>query len=118
MHSRDILHNKCTYGNKSIDGFLKYILDKYNNLIDNKILFEEELMISLIFAYLHYNKLDNYELIDRYINNVSYFEDKMILNNCLHYLKGRKKDGSFNYPNAKMLLKDMDSFLTIDKGIK
>ncbi len=117
LWSSDILYRIYNYGNKSLNGLFKHIMEISHSLKNDTILHKEELMISLIMAYLHYNKLDNYELIDNYLQNVDYFEDKMRLNNCLHYVKGEKEDGSYNYKHVKLLFKNMDLILTPTKGI-
>ena len=77
----------------------------------------EEGTISYLFAYLHYHGIKDYPLIVQYLNNVDYYKEKMILNNCLVF--DEEADGgygAFNYKEARILFDHVLDFFIREKG--
>ena len=77
----------------------------------------EEGTISYLFAYLHYHGIKDYSLIVEYLNNIDYYKEKMILNNCLVF--DEEADGGygeFNYKEARVLFDHVLEFFIREKG--
>ncbi len=110
--AEDFLKN---LGNKELSKFFKY-LNSLLDYIDYDELYDESYIIALIFAYLHYHKIDNYDLVGYYFNNINYFKDKLYFNDCFPYNIEKSYMRFYDYEKARLLFDNMDTFFSREKG--
>lgn len=113
---KEPINKKYDIGNEELNNYFEYIAELFRHGVSFTTLRVESRMICLIFAYLHYNGINDYELIKRYLDNINYYKDKFVLNNCFPYQVDVKYfNGNFyNYEIAKLVFDNMDGLLTKD----
>lgn len=103
--------NDIDTGNITLDSIYKYLLNT-NKIFKCRELYNHEAMINIIIAYIHLNKINSFEMLDRYLNNYNYYRDKARMNG---YENSRFHE--LNYDNAKYLFDNLESFLEKEKTI-
>ena len=78
-------------------------------------MWDEDFMLGILFAYLHYNHITDYDLIKRYLDDPKYYQDKTILNNCVFY-KYDMLYPDYYYENIKLVFNNINEFFTKEKG--
>ena len=108
-------------GNNEIDALFSYLInllnryEKEGNGTIHRYIYGDERVISVIFAYIHYHKLNDYSLIDKFLSNPDYYCSKLVLNNKWIMCKN---DGNRYDPNNTMyLFNNMEKVLTYDNKI-
>lgn len=104
-------------GNYELNAFFNYLSEMARCGITKYYddYFEENKMIALIFAYLHYHGIYNYELIIRYLTDKDYYKEKIYFNNCEPY-DIYNPERVYYYPNyyeyekAELLFNHMEEF--------
>ena len=100
-------------GNTDLDLVYKCLLDLKKEGFTVRYLYNERKMISLIFAYCHYNDIKDYSLIKEYLNNIIYYKDKMELNKCsIEMISSIRGKNVYDYKAAMDIFYNMDSFFT------
>ena len=119
-----IIYNSISWGiidNKEIREFTDYLKGLLKYFYKPTLTVNCE-TISLLFAYIRYHKLDDYELITRFLNNKDSFTEKMKMNDCFvrdEARYGRTYDSysCFDSERAAILFNNLDSFFDQKDGL-
>lgn len=96
-----------------LNSFYQYMNDLYNSDINPNDIYTEEAILSVIFAYINYHNIDNYDLIKRYLLDKAYFIDKMNMNNIkIVDYQINTPDDPLNYRWAEYIFNDLEDFIS------
>jgi hypothetical protein len=107
----ELTEKEINTGNNTLDNIYKYLLST-STYLRCRELFNNESMINIIFAYMHLNKINNFELLNRYLKNYEYYNDKIMINDY-----GPSTHHQYNYDNAKYIFDNLEEFLRKGKTI-
>ncbi len=103
--------NDINTGHSELDNLYKYLL-KVIKRIPARELYDHDTMICIIFAYIHLNKIESFELLEEYLNNRNYYQDKIKINDRVpSYFH------EYDYEKAKELFDNLENFLKREKII-
>ena len=99
-----------------LDNFYQYMgYLKVPGIKPNSI-WSEGGMISLIFAYLHYHQIYDYELIEEYLKNIDYYNNKMNLNGCYPIIKNKYNEDEYDFNKASILFDNLEKFFVKEEN--
>ena len=110
--------NDINTGDRDLDELYKTLLDLQKEGFRPRFLYDERRMITLIFSYFHLNSHLNYieidfSLIKEYFHNLTYYKDKMNMNNCnIEVLSRIGNNKTYDYKAAIDIFHNMEAFFT------
>ena len=115
---RKDLIRSANFENDEINEFMDYLIGYCYTEKGFDALKNNQEMISLIFGYIHYHGIKNYDLIAKFISDVDYYIEKMKMNDCLIYKENNYLPFDvFDVEKAHILFNNLESFLNKEKEI-